>query len=209
MRQWNAENPNLYTLVINHLDKNGKIIECIVQKIGFRNIEIKHGLFLVNGVAIKIKGVNRHEHDMYTGKVINVESMIKDIQLFKQYNINAMRCSHYPNREEWYELCARYGIYVIDEANIECDGMDFHPLKTLSDKPDWKAAYLDRTKRMFERDKNFTAIVTWSLGNESRFGENFIATYNYLKTNDSTRPVQYDEARDNHIRILYARCTNR
>lgn len=197
VRQWNAEQPNLYSLIINYLDESGKTIESIVQKIGFRSVEIKHGLFLINGKAIKIKGVNRHEHDMHSGKVISVEGMIKDIQLFKQYNINAMRCSHYPNREEWYELCDKYGIYVVDEANIECDGMDFHPLKTLSDKPGWKAAYLDRTKRMFERDKNFPCIITWSLGNESRFGENFIATYNYLKTRDSTRPVQYEEARDN------------
>lgn len=197
VRQWNAEHPNLYTLVINHLDVQGKVIESVVHKVGFRTIEIKHGLLLVNGIAIKIKGVNRHEHDMYTGKVITVESMIKDIQLFKQYNINAMRCSHYPNREEWYELCDKYGIYVIDEVNIECDGMDFHPLKTLSDKPDWKAAYLDRTQRMFERDKNFPCIIIWSLGNESRWGDNFIATHDYLKSRDSSRPVQYEEARDN------------
>ena len=197
VHQWNAEHPFLYSLIINHLDQKGKIIESIVHKIGFRSVEIKHGLLLVNGVAIKIKGVNRHEHDMINGKVITIERMVKDIQLFKQYNINAMRCSHYPNREEWYELCDRYGIYVIDEPNIECDGMDFHPLKTLSDKPNWKNAYLDRTKRMFERDKNFTSIITWSLGNESRWGENFIATHNYLKSKDSSRPVQYEEARDN------------
>ena len=203
VKQWNAEHPDLYSLVINHLDKNGKTIESISQKTGFRNIEIKHGLLSVNGVPIKIKGVNRHEHDMITGKVITVESMKRDIQLFKQYNINAMRCSHYPNREEWYELCDKYGIYVIDEANIECDGMDFHPLKTLSDKPAWKAAYLDRTKRMFERDKNYCSIITWSLGNESRFGDNFVATYQYLKTKDSTRPVQYEEARENSFTDIF------
>lgn len=203
VKQWNAEHPNLCTLIINHLDKKGKIIESISQYTGFRIVEIKHGLLLVNGVAVKIKGVNRHEHNMITGKVITVESMIMDIQIFKQYNINAMRCSHYPNREEWYELCDRYGIYVIDEANIECDGMDFHPLKTLSDKPEWKAAYLDRTKRMFERDKNFCSIITWSLGNESRFGENFISTYQYLKSKDDTRPVQYEEARENSYTDIF------
>lgn len=197
VRQWNAEHPELYTLIINHKSKDGKIIESIVHKTGFRTVEIKHGLFLVNGKAIKLKGVNRHEHDMITGKVITVESMVNDIKLMKQYNINAARNSHYPNREEWYELCDQYGIYLIDEANIECDGMVFHPMKTLSDKPDWKAAYLNRTQRMIERDKNFCSIITWSLGNESRFGENFIATYNYIKSKDSTRPVQYDEAKDN------------
>ncbi|MNS29241.1 Beta-galactosidase [compost metagenome] len=196
VRKWNAETPNLYTLIINHKGKSGKIIESIAHRIGFRKVEIKHGLFLVNGVAIKIKGTNRHEHDMITGKVITVESMINDIKVLKQFNINAVRNSHYPNREEWYELCDKYGIYLIDEANVECDGMDFHPLKTLSDKPEWKAAYLDRTKRMVERDKNFCSIITWSLGNESRFGDNFIATYNWTKQRDKTRPVQYEEARE-------------
>lgn len=194
---WNAEHPALYTLIINHKANNGKSIESIVKKIGFRSIEIKHGLFLVNGVAIKIKGVNRHEFDKTSGKVITVESMINDIRLFKQYNINAVRCSHYPNRVEWYELCDQYGIYVVDEANIECDGMSFHALQTLSDQTEWKAAYVDRIKRMYERDKNFSSIVTWSLGNESRFGQNFIAAYQYIKNKDKTRPVQYEEARDN------------
>jgi beta-galactosidase len=197
VRQWNAEHPELYELLINYKNNKGQVVESILHKTGFRNIGIKHGLLLVNGKAIKIKGVNRHEHDMYTGKVITVQSMINDIQLMKQFNVNAMRCSHYPNREEWYQLCDEYGLYVIDEANIECDGMDFHPLKTLSDKPAWQAAYLDRTKRMWERDKNFCSIITWSLGNESRFGDNFVATYNYLKSKDNTRPVQYEEARDN------------
>ncbi|MHA4807523.1 glycoside hydrolase family 2 TIM barrel-domain containing protein [Flavitalea flava] len=195
---WNAEQPNLYTLVINHLDKKGRLIESIVQRVGFRTIEIKHGLLLVNGVAIKIKGVNRHEHDMIDGKVISSASMLNDIRLFKQYNINAMRTSHYPNGEDWYSFCDKYGIYLIDEVNLECDGMSMVPsINTLSDKPDWKAAYLDRTRRMWERDKNHCSIITWSLGNESRFGDNFVATYEWLKSKDSTRPVQYEEARDN------------
>ena len=203
VKSWNAEQPNLYTLLISHLDEKGKPVESISHQIGFRSIEMKNGLMLVNGKAIKIKGVNRHEHDMITAKVVSKESMLNDIRLMKQYHINAVRTSHYPNAEEWYELCDRYGIYVIDEANIECDGMDFSSVKTLSDKPEWKAAYLDRTKRMFERDKNFCSIITWSLGNESRFGENFIATYNYLKASDDTRPVQYEEARDNPYTDIY------
>lgn len=203
VRQWNAETPNLYTLLILHKNKAGKIIEAITHKIGFRRVEIKNGLFLINGVAVKIKGVNRHEHDMYTGKVITTEGMIRDIQLFKQYNINAMRCSHYPNREDWYELCEKYGIYVIDEANIECDGMSFHPWQTLSNRDEWRAAYVDRTTRMFERDKNFTCIIGWSLGNESMFGDNFIATYNLLKQKDNTRPVQYEPAEQNPYTDLF------
>ncbi len=194
---WSAENPQLYLLQLVQRDAKGRVQEVICHRVGFRQVEISNGLFLVNGKAIKFRGVNRHEHDMITGKVITVESMVRDIAVMKQYNINAVRNSHYPNREEWYELCDRYGIYVVDEANIECDGMDFHPLKTLSDHPDWKEAYLDRTRRMVERDKNFTSIVTWSLGNESRFGKNFIATYEWTKARDNTRPVQYEEAREN------------
>ena len=194
VKQWNAEHPDLYTLVITQKDKKGNCIESIVHQIGFRTIQIKNGFLLINGVQVKIKGVNRHEHDMLNGKVITVESMIRDIKLMKQYNINAVRCSHYPNAEEWYKLCAQYGLYLVDEANIECDGMSLTPLKTLSDNPEWKAAYLDRTKRMFERDKNFCSIIIWSLGNESGLGENFQATYNYLKSVDSTRPVQYEPA---------------
>ena len=195
VRSWNAEHTELYTYIINHKDKTGQVIESFIQKIGFRTVEIKNGFFQINGVTIKIKGVNRHEHDSKNGKVITVENMIKDIQLMKKFNINAVRCSHYPNMEEWYELCTKYGIYVVDEANIECDGMSFSSLETLSDKPNWTAAYLDRTKRMFERDKNFTSIITWSLGNESSVGENFQQTYTYLKSVDKTRPVQYEPAR--------------
>ncbi len=194
IKTWNAENPNLYTLVINQLGKDGKVIESISQKIGFRNAEIKHGLFLINGVAIKFKGVNRHEHNMITGKVVSREDMIHDIRIFKEYNINAVRSSHYPNAAEWYDLCDEYGMYVVDEANIECDGMSFSPLKTLSDKSEWAAAYLDRVNRMFQTNKNNSSIIMWSLGNESEFGQNFIDTYQYLKGEDSTRPVVYEPA---------------
>lgn len=194
VKSWNAENPSLYNLLIAYYDTHGKLIEVIKHRTGFRTLEIRNGLLLVNGVAIKIKGVNRHEHNMYTGKVITRDEMIADIKLMKQYNINAVRSSHYPNSPDWYELCDEYGLYVVDEANIECDGMSFSPLQTLSDKPEWKEAYLHRTRRMFETNKNHCSIITWSLGNESAFGENFIATYHYLKTMDSTRPVQYEAA---------------
>ncbi|MCG7856655.1 DUF4981 domain-containing protein [Flavihumibacter sediminis] len=197
VKQWNAETSNLYTLLLIHKNRKGQVQEVIRQKIGFRSVEIRNGLFLVNGKAVKLKGVNRHEHDMITGKVITRESMINDIRLMKSYHINAVRNSHYPNAEEWYELCDQYGLYVVDEANIECDGMAFHPLQTLSDHPDWKTAYLDRMKRMVERDKNFCSIITWSMGNESRFGKNLEATYLWTRKRDSSRPVQYEEARDN------------
>ncbi len=203
VQQWNAESPRLYQLLITQYNQQGQEIESLMQEIGFRNIEIVNGLFKINGVVVKIKGVNRHEHDMYTGKVISVESMKRDLELMKQYHINAVRCSHYPNAEEWYQLCNRYGIYVVDEANIECDGMDFHEWKTLANRPEWKEAFLNRTRRMVQRDKNFSSIVTWSLGNESRFGENFEATYRYIKSVDNTRPVQYEEARDNDFTDIY------
>lgn len=194
IKKWNAETPNLYTLVINTLTAEGKSIESISRKIGFRTAEIKHGLFLINGVAVKFKGVNRHEFNSITGKVITRPEMIEDIRIFKQYNINAVRSSHYPNAPEWYELCDQYGIYVVDEVNIECEGMSFSPLKTLSDKPEWLKAYMDRTERMFEINKNFTSIITWSLGNESENGSNMQATYTYLKGKDVTRPVAYEPA---------------
>ncbi len=199
VKSWSAESPHLYTLLISQFDERGKLVECIAHKTGFRTVEIRNGLLLVNGVAVKIKGVNRHEHDMHTGKVITVESMVEDIRLMKQYNINAARASHYPNSPDWYRLCDEYGIFVVDEANIECDGMSFHPMKTLSDKPEWKEAYLHRTRRMFEASKNHCSVITWSLGNESGFGENFVATYRYLKSKDDTRPVQYEAAGRNEF----------
>lgn len=196
VKAWNAEHPNLYQLRITHLDQKNNVIETIIHPMGFRTVEVKGGLFLVNGVPIKIKGVNRHEHNMVTGKVITEADMLQDIRLMKELNINAVRTSHYPNSERWYALCDQYGLYVVDEANIECDGMSFSPQKTLSDKPEWKNAYLDRVQRMYERDKNFTSIVTWSTGNESGFGDNLKACYTWLKERDNSRPVQYEAAKD-------------
>lgn len=197
IQPWNAEHPALYTLVITHVDKNGAVLEGMAHRIGFRTVEIKNGQFLLNGVAIRIKGVNRHEHDMYRARVVSHAGMVHDLEVMKQYNINAVRNSHYPDTEEWYDLCDEYGIYLVDEANIECDGMSFHPWQTLSDKPDWEQAYLHRTRRMVERDKNYCSIITWSLGNESSFGQNFISTYKYIKAKDNTRPVQYEAAGHN------------
>lgn len=203
VKAWNAELPNLYTLKIVHLDQKGKVVESIVHPLGFRTVEVKNGLFLVNGVPIKIKGVNRHEHNMTTAKVITEADMLRDIRLMKEMNINAVRTSHYPNAEHWYSLCDKYGLYVIDEANIECDGMSFTPLQTLSDKPLWKNAYLDRVQRMWERDKNFTCIITWSTGNESGFGQNLKDCYSWLKANDDSRPVQYEAAKDERYSDIY------
>jgi beta-galactosidase len=193
-KKWTAETPNLYTLLLSLIDGSGQATEVITCKVGFRKIEIADGQLLVNGVPIYLKGVNRHEHDPVKGRYMREDSMIQDIRLMKKFNINAVRTSHYPNTPRWYELCDEYGLYVIDEANIESHGVEpYNPKKTLTDKPEWKQAYLDRTIRMVERDKNHPCIIIWSLGNENGFGQNFVATYNWIKTRDPSRPVQSED----------------
>lgn len=190
---WSAEKPNLYKLLLT-LRVNGKIEEVIARNIGFRESEIKHAQLLVNGQPVYIKGVNRHEHDAVNGHVVDEASMIEDIRLMKQFNINSVRTSHYPNDPRWYELCDIYGLYVIDEANIESHGMGYDPDKCLANQPEWEKAFIDRTERMFERDKNHPCIVAWSLGNESGAGCNFAATYRWIHANDrSHRPVHSED----------------
>ncbi|ETN95340.1 glycoside hydrolase family 2 TIM barrel-domain containing protein [Zhouia amylolytica] len=191
---WSAETPELYELKIIHRNQKGNIKEAIIRKIGFRTSEIKNGRFLLNGKAILFKGVNRHEHDPVKGHVISREDMLKDIRLFKEYNINAVRTCHYPNDPYWYELCDEYGIYVIDEANIESHGMGYNLTRTLANNPKWLKAHMERTERMIERDKNHPSIVIWSLGNEAGNGYNFYNTYLLAKEMDATRPVQYERA---------------
>ncbi|HEY9125457.1 MAG TPA: glycoside hydrolase family 2 TIM barrel-domain containing protein, partial [Bacteroidales bacterium] len=194
VKTWTAETPDLYTVLVVLKDKKGNVLEAITQRTGFRKIEIKDGDLLVNGVRVLIKGVNRHEHDMVKGHVISEESMRRDISLMKQFNINTVRTSHYPNDPLWYDLCDEYGLYVIDEANIESHGWHQWDEQTLAKNKQWLAAHIDRTKRMFERDKNHPCIITWSLGNEAGNGSNFEATYAWLKERDKTRPVQYEQA---------------
>lgn len=189
---WTAETPYLYLLLMTLKDADGRIVEVIPQRIGFRTVEIKDGLFLINGVRVLIKGTNRHEHDPVTAHVISRESMVRDIQLMKQHNINAVRTSHYPNDPLWYALCDEYGLYVVDEANIESHGMGYNLDRTLGNNPQWRDAHLMRTRRMVERDKNHPCVITWSLGNEAGNGVNFYATYEWVKGRDATRPVQYE-----------------
>lgn len=203
VKQWSAEYPNLYTLIINHKGQDNSIIESITRQVGFRTVEIKGGQLLVNGKAILIKGVNRHEHDPYTGRVVGMESMLKDIELMKQFNINAVRASHYPNREEWYDLCDKYGLYVVDEANIESHGMGYSPEKATANQPMWKNAYLDRVERMVQRDKNHPSVIIWSMGNESGDGPNWPACYKLIKELDDTRPVQSEDAGLNEYTDIY------
>ncbi len=193
-RKWSAEKPNLYTLLLILKDAKGRVLEVLRSNVGFRKVEIRNGQLLLNGMPIYIKGVNRHEHDPVQGHVVSVESMIKDIKLMKLFNINAVRTSHYPNDPRWYDLCDRYGIYLVDEANIESHGMGYRPDRTLGNNPLWKEAHLDRTKRMVERDKNHPSVIIWSLGNEAGDGVNFEATYRWIKKRDPSRPVMYERA---------------
>ncbi len=192
--KWSAEIPQLYTLLLTAKDETGQVLETIPWRVGFRTMEIKNGQLLINGQATLFRGVNRHEWDPDTGQAMTRERMLQDIRLMKQNNINAVRSCHYPNVPEWYALCDEYGLYVIDEANIESHGMGYEE-RTLAKVPAWGPAQLDRTIRMFERDKNHACIITWSLGNEAGFGENFIRDYQWLKQHDSTRPVQYENPR--------------
>jgi len=190
--KWSAELPNLYNLVLTLRDVKGNIIESTSCRVGFRTTEVKNGQFLVNGVPVLLKGVNRHEHDPVYGHVISKELMIKDIKLMKEANINTVRTCHYPDDPVWYDLCDEYGLYVIDEANIESHGMGYDPDKTLGNNPVWKASHLNRTIRMVERDKNHPSVIIWSLGNEGGNGCNFVATYDWIKNRDHSRPVQYE-----------------
>ena len=190
--KWSAETPYLYRALITLKDRARRVIEVIPQTVGFRSVEIKNGRYLVNGQAVLIKGVNRHEHDPELGHYVSHDLMVRDIELMKQYNVNAVRTSHYPNTPEWYELAARYGLYVMDEANIECHGFGTNPQNKLTNNAAWTPAYVDRVERMFERDKNQPAIVFWSLGNECGDGLNFTAAYQWLKQRDAYQPIHYE-----------------
>lgn len=201
--KWTAETPNLYTLLMVLYDKNNHVLEAVTHLVGFRKVEIKDGNLLINGVRVLIKGVNRHEHDPFTGHVISEASMLRDIQLMKLHNINTVRTSHYPNHPRWYQLCDKYGLYVIDEANIESHGWHQNDEQTLAKNPQWLKAHLDRTQRMVERDKNHPCIIIWSLGNEAGDGSNFEATYRWIKSRDKTRPVQYEQAGERSHTDIY------
>jgi len=193
VRQWSAEIPNLYTLTLTLKNGSDQVIETLRQDVGFRTVEIRDARLLVNGKYVYLKGVNLHEHHEKNGHVVDEETMIKDILVMKSHNLNAVRTSHYPQPERWYELCNRYGLYLVDEANIESHGMGYGE-ESLAKDSSWMAAHLFRTENMFERDKNQPSIIIWSLGNEAGNGINFEATYNYLKEMDPTRPVQYEQA---------------
>ncbi|PWE00402.1 glycoside hydrolase family 2 TIM barrel-domain containing protein [Marinilabilia rubra] len=192
IRPWSAEKPNLYTLLVTLRNEDGTVLESTARKIGFRSVEIKRGQLLINGVAVTLKGANLHEHHPETGHVMDEEMMMRDIELMKQNNLNAVRLAHYPQPEGWYELCDEYGIYIVDEANIESHGLGYGE-RSLAKDPLWQKAHVERMTRMVERDKNHPSVIIWSMGNEGGNGINFKEGYKAIKALDrSLRPVQYE-----------------
>ncbi len=195
--KWTAETPNLHTLLLSLVDADGRTVEVVPQKVGFRSVEIVDGRLLVNGVAVKLKGANRHEHHPDHGRAVPFESMVEDVLLMKRHNLNAVRTSHYPDDPRFYDLCDEYGLYVMDEADIECHGMQrVDATDQLSDDPAWQEAYLDRARRMVRRDRNHPCVLIWSLGNESGFGRNHVAMAEWIRAEDPTRPIHYDRDRE-------------
>lgn len=198
---WSAEKPALYSLTIELL-ADGEATETVATRVGFRSVELKDGVMLVNGEAIKIKGVNRHEHSPVTGHYVDEATMLRDIELMKLNNINAVRNCHYPQPRRWYELCDIYGLYVIDEANIESHGMGYGS-RSLAKDTIWLKAHLDRCERMYARSKNHPSVIVWSLGNEAGDGINFVECYKWLKQRENNRLVQYERAeREAHTDIV-------
>lgn len=201
--KWTAETPNLYTMLLTLKDAKGNVVESTSHKIGFRKVEIKDGQLLVNGQKIYIKGVNLHEFNAHTGQVVTRKEMMRNLQLMKELNINAVRTSHYPQQPLWYKLCDEYGIYLVDEANLESHGLGYGP-DNVSNFPEWKAAHIDRIIRAVERDKNHASVICWSLGNEASNGKAFFDMYDWAKARDNSRPVQYEQAyqRDRNTDII-------
>ena len=200
---WSCEDPNLYTLVLSLYGDAGKLIESTSCKIGFRKVEIKNAQLMVNGKPLEVHGVNMHEHNQFTGHTIDRETMMKDIRTMKQHNINAVRMSHYPQNPLWYQLCDEYGLYLVDEANVEIHGMGcewqgwFDKNRHPAYLREWHDAILDREYALVERDKNHPSVIIWSLGNECGNGQNFYDAYDWVKQRDNSRPVQFEQAGEN------------
>lgn len=208
VQKWTAETPYLYRLYITLKDAKGTVVEVVPLRIGFKKIEIKGADFLVNGKRVFIKGVNRHEHHPTNGHTLSKEDMRKDMEMMKKLNVNAVRHSHYPPDPYWMELCDEFGLYVVDEANIESHGLGYDLDVTLANNPLWKESHLQRIQRMYERDKNHASVVTWSLGNEAGDGTNFYAAYDWLRK-ETTLPIQYerdinyDKPNDTHFSEIF------
>lgn len=201
VRRWSAEQPQLYTLLVSQ-EPRGREQEYRAQQVGFRRVEVKDGQLQVNGRPVLLKGVNRHEHDPVKGHTVSREDMRADIRKMKAHNINAVRTAHYPNDPYWYELTDRYGLYVVDEANIESHGMGVYDYpeygyrmsNRLAEDPDWREAHHQRIRRMVRRDRNHPSVIIWSMGNEAGAGDTFKSAYQWIKEEDPTRPVQYEQA---------------
>ena len=195
--KWTAETPSLYPLLLTLFSEDGEALETMRVNVGFREVKLNGVELMVNGVSIKLKGVNRHDTNADSGHTVSLDDMVKDITLMKRHNINAVRTSHYPNDPRWLDLCDRYGLYVIDETDLETHGTGIvGRLDEISDNPEWEAAYLDRVERMVRRDRNHPSIIFWSLGNESGWGRNHVAMINWIRANDLTRPVHYEGGHD-------------
>ena len=194
IRPWSAEDPNLYTLILSVHDASGQAQEVVAWRVGFRRVEIREARFLVNGVPVKLKGVNRHEHHPDTGHVVTRENMLRDIRMLKRNNFNAVRTAHYPNLPEWYQLCDLYGIYLIDEANIETHGFGRGRDNAVNNDPAWREPHVDRMRRMVERDINHPSIIMWSVGNEAGDGPNTDACHDWAASRDPSRIVHYENA---------------
>ena len=190
IKLWSAEAPNLYRLVVWLIDPDGNTIDVQTCKVGFKRVEMRDRQLWVNGQTVTLYGVNRHEHEDTRAKAIRLEAMIADVKLMKQFNINAVRCSHYTNHPRWYELCDEYGIYMIDEADIETHAL----YNRLCHEPEWLNGFMERGVRMVERDKNHASIIIWSLGNESGFGTAHTALAGWIRGYDPSRPIQYEGA---------------
>ncbi len=198
---WSAEQPTLYDLTISLLTDGGDVLEAIPSDVGFRRVEMAGGQLRVNGKAILVRGVNRHEHDPDSWHTVSRESMLQDIKLMKQNNFNAVRTAHYPDGTDWYDLCNHLGLYVMDEANIESHAMWQLFSNDLSDKPEWYEAHLDRVKRMVERDKNQPSVILWSMGNEAGSGATWGTISDWLHQRDPSRPVAYEGGAEGRIGV--------
>ena len=196
VRKWSAETPNLYTLVVSPIQNGGMYLpyEIVQVKVGFRKVEIKNKQFLVNGQPVLLKGADRHEMDPDEGYNVSEERMIQDIMMMKRMNINAVRTSHYPNDPRWYDLCDKYGLYVVAEANQESHGFQYGD-DAAAKKPEFAKQIMERNQHNVSMFFNHPSIVTWSLGNETVMGDNFLKAYKWIKSQDKTRPVQYEQAR--------------
>lgn len=192
---WSAETPELYALVLSLHDEAGETLEVKAIEVGLREVKLADGLLLVNGRRVILRGVNRNEFDSRRGFVVTEEDMVRDIKLMKQHNMNAVRLSHYPNAPLWLQLCDRYGLYAIDEADLETHGFHFAGNEgLLASRPEWEEAFVERAVRMVERDKNHPSVIVWSLGNESGYGPNHDAMAAWVRRNDPTRPIHYERA---------------